>query len=181
MMGESVRIALIGMDTLTALGIRTLLKEENGVTTDYYYRFTDFEPFADKHDGFIVDGSSFLKFMDFFLPRKGRSLALMIDGRGEENRSGVELLDCLEDESELKERLMRFVRTLRGNDQQEELSSREMEVLRLIARGKLNKEIADELFISVNTVITHRKNISSKLGVKSASGLSLYAMMNGLI
>ncbi|MDE6753269.1 MAG: helix-turn-helix transcriptional regulator, partial [Muribaculaceae bacterium] len=50
-----------------------------------------------------------------------------------------------------------------------------------IAQGKINKEIADILCISVNTVITHRKNISSKLGIKSASGLSLYAMMNGII
>ena len=62
-----------------------------------------------------------------------------------------------------------------------ELSAREKDVLRLIAGGKINKEIADELCISINTVITHRKNISTKLGIKSASGLSLYAMMNGLI
>ena len=62
-----------------------------------------------------------------------------------------------------------------------ELSFREREVLRLIAAGRINKEIADELCISVNTVISHRKNISSKLGIKSASGLSLYAVMNGII
>ena len=43
------------------------------------------------------------------------------------------------------------------------------------------KEIADSLNISVNTVLTHRKNISSKLGIRSVSGLSLYAMMNGII
>lgn len=64
---------------------------------------------------------------------------------------------------------------------QNELSKREIEVLKLIVLGKLNKEIADELNISFNTVLTHRKNITSKLGIKSASGLSVYAMMNGLI
>ncbi|MBD5184180.1 MAG: response regulator transcription factor [Bacteroidales bacterium] len=62
-----------------------------------------------------------------------------------------------------------------------ELSGREKEVLKELASGKTNKEIADRLSISVNTVITHRKNISSKLGIKSVSGLSLYALMNGVI
>ena len=54
-------------------------------------------------------------------------------------------------------------------------------MLTLVASGKLNKEIADALQISINTVLTHRKNISSKLGIKSVSGLSVYAMMNGYI
>jgi DNA-binding NarL/FixJ family response regulator len=64
---------------------------------------------------------------------------------------------------------------------QEELSAREVEVLRLITRGKINKEIADELCISLNTVLTHRKNITSKLGIKTVSGLTFYAMMNGIV
>jgi DNA-binding NarL/FixJ family response regulator len=67
------------------------------------------------------------------------------------------------------------------SDEKRELSSREKDVLKELASGKTNKEIADALCISVNTVITHRKNISSKLGIRSASGLSLYALMNGII
>ena len=62
-----------------------------------------------------------------------------------------------------------------------ELSKREIDVLKLIARGHINKEIADILHISFNTVLTHRKNITAKLGIKSVSGLSVYAMMNGYI
>ena len=64
---------------------------------------------------------------------------------------------------------------------QNELSKREIEVLKLIVKGYLNKEIANDLNISINTVLTHRKNITTKLGIKSVSGLSVYAMMNGLI
>ena len=45
----------------------------------------------------------------------------------------------------------------------------------------LNKEIADKLNISLTTVITHRKNITEKLGIKSVSGLTIYAVMNGYI
>ena len=61
------------------------------------------------------------------------------------------------------------------------LSDREKEVVKEIARGLTNKEIADKLFISVFTVTTHRKNITQKLGIKTIAGLTVYALMNGLI
>jgi regulator of cell morphogenesis and NO signaling len=62
-----------------------------------------------------------------------------------------------------------------------ELSDREKEVLVQVARGLLNKEIADKLCISVNTVITHRKNITRKIGIKTTPGLTVYAILNGLV
>lgn len=62
-----------------------------------------------------------------------------------------------------------------------ELSQRETDVLRLVAMGYINKEIADTLSISVNTVLSHRKNITAKLGIRSASGLGFYAVMNGIV
>ena len=61
------------------------------------------------------------------------------------------------------------------------LSEREIDVLKLLAIGKSNKEIAEQLFISIHTVISHRKNISNKLGVKSTAALVIYAVANGLI
>ena len=61
------------------------------------------------------------------------------------------------------------------------LTEREIDVLKLVAFGKTNKEIADELFISFHTVISHRKNITEKLGIKSISGLTVYAILNNLI
>lgn len=62
-----------------------------------------------------------------------------------------------------------------------ELSDREKEVLIALARGKINKEIAEMYHISVHTVITHRKNIIRKTGIKSISGLTVYAILNNLI
>jgi DNA-binding CsgD family transcriptional regulator len=66
-------------------------------------------------------------------------------------------------------------------DSPEGISDREKEVLRLVAVGLTNKEIGDKLFISSHTVITHRKNISSKLGIKTIAGLTMYALINHLI
>ncbi len=61
------------------------------------------------------------------------------------------------------------------------LSAREIEVLRLVAMGYINKEIASELGISFNTVLSHRRNITAKLGIRSVSGLGVYALTRGYI
>ena len=65
--------------------------------------------------------------------------------------------------------------------QQKILSDREIEVMALIVQGYINKEIADQLNISLSTVITHRKNIMDKLGMKSVSALTIYAVMHGYV
>lgn len=62
-----------------------------------------------------------------------------------------------------------------------ELSKREIDVLVAVAKGMMNKEIADQMNISIHTVITHRKNITRKTGIKSVSGLTVYALLNNLI
>lgn len=61
------------------------------------------------------------------------------------------------------------------------LTPREKEILVRVARGMLNKEIADDLNISIHTVITHRKNITQKTGIKTVAGLTVYALLNNLI
>ncbi|MGZ2371823.1 response regulator transcription factor [Ancylomarina sp. YFZ004] len=63
----------------------------------------------------------------------------------------------------------------------EPISAREKNILKHIALGLTNKEIADQLFISIHTVVTHRKNITHKLGIKSVSGLTVYAILHNLI
>lgn len=62
-----------------------------------------------------------------------------------------------------------------------ELSSREKEILVCVAQGMLNKEIADKFSLSIYTVITHRKNITRKTGIKTVAGLTVYAILNNLI
>lgn len=62
-----------------------------------------------------------------------------------------------------------------------ELTPRERDIIIGVVKGMTNKEIADELFISPNTVTTHRRNIVKKLDIHSASGLTVYAIMNKLV
>jgi regulator of cell morphogenesis and NO signaling len=69
-------------------------------------------------------------------------------------------------------------RTVQSSDA---LSDREKDVIISLVQGMSNKEIADHLFISVNTVITHRRNIARKLQIHSPAGLTIYAIVNGLV
>ncbi|MEZ5070057.1 MAG: LuxR C-terminal-related transcriptional regulator [Bacteroidales bacterium] len=61
------------------------------------------------------------------------------------------------------------------------LTPRERTILRQVSLGRTNKEIADQLYLSTHTVTTHCKNISNKLGIKSVSGLTIYAIVNNII
>ncbi len=67
------------------------------------------------------------------------------------------------------------------NNQLSMLSEREKEIIIGVAYGKVNKEIADELCISVHTVATHRRNICTKLGIHSSAGLTIFAIINHLV
>lgn len=91
------------------------------------------------------------------------------------------LLFVDDSKSEIKKKLSEI---FRQNSEQSEkntdLSAREKTILTLVAKGKTNQEIADELFISTHTVISHRKNITRKLGIKTVAGLAVYAVINNL-
>lgn len=86
--------------------------------------------------------------------------------------------------SQIIELLSKLLNSRAGDEKETQsgtLSDRETEVLKLLVTGNSNKEIADKLFISPHTVITHRKNISQKTGIKSVSGLTIYAVVNNII
>ncbi len=68
-----------------------------------------------------------------------------------------------------------------GKHENHSLSERETTVLKHITQGMTNQEIAEKLFLSVHTVTTHRKNITKKLGIKTVSGLTVYALLNKII
>ncbi|NDI36733.1 response regulator transcription factor [Chengkuizengella sediminis] len=84
-------------------------------------------------------------------------------------------------ESQVASKIMnRFRQTQQEKEPHEELTEREMEVLRLIAKGKSNQDVADELFIGVKTVKFHVTNILAKLGVEDRTQAAIYAFKHGL-
>jgi regulator of cell morphogenesis and NO signaling len=68
-----------------------------------------------------------------------------------------------------------------NNDKVEPLSTREIEVIQHVAKGLSNKEIADTMCLSTHTVMSHRKNIARKLDIHSTAGLTIYAIVNGIV
>ena len=135
---------------------------------------------ADAIDLVVTDAQHFVENLKVFLPRKARTM-VVVDHPGHGD-GDVNLIDIHQDADMLITSLKRFLDEKEENPQPDDvLSGREVDVLRLVASGMINKQIADNLHISINTVLTHRKNITAKLGIKSVSGLSFYAMMNGII
>lgn len=85
---------------------------------------------------------------------------------------------------DLRLKLERFQSYLLNGDGYEEpqtLSAREKEIVVCVVKGMTNREIANQLFLSTHTVVTHRRNIARKLQVHSASGLTVYAIVNKLV
>ena len=93
----------------------------------------------------------------------------------------IHITDSLETIADLFDKLINTDNHNIHNAEQEQLSDREIEVLKLLATGLANKEIADKLFISIHTVVSHRKNITQKTGIKSQAGLTIYAISNKII
>ena len=89
-----------------------------------------------------------------------------------------------DDPEDMKEKLNRML-NLSGQEDgrggQEVLSSPEKEIVTCVVKGMTNKEIADALFLSTHTVITHRRNIARKLQIHSPAGLTIYAIVNKLV
>ena len=87
--------------------------------------------------------------------------------------------------SDSREKIAVKLRQLLENGEQPtestELSDREKEILIAVAKGFTNKSIAEQYHLSIHTVITHRKNLTRKTGIKSVSGLTVYAILNNLI
>lgn len=67
------------------------------------------------------------------------------------------------------------------DSEQETLSQREKEIITCVVKGMTNKAIADKLYLSIHTVITHRRNIARKLQIHSPAGLTIYAIVNKLV
>ncbi len=112
-----------------------------------------------------------------------KTLLLHIPGSGslEEEKRFSSSLSLMAGKEEILEKIRSFLELENDPSSQPELTEREKTIVRLISMGMTNKQIAGRLFLSTHTVTTHRKNITAKLGIKSASGLTVYAIVNNIV
>ncbi|WP_289054763.1 response regulator transcription factor [Carboxylicivirga marina] len=98
--------------------------------------------------------------------------------------SPVNQISILESQDSMQGKLNEALKRINSAQKEivtEELSPREKAILKEVALGLTNKEIAEKTYISTHTVISHRKNITRKLGIKTVSGLTVYAILNNII
>lgn len=174
-----MKIAAVGLTTYELLALRLLA---GAAPCALSVEAVGGEAFAHPgaYAGYAVSSDVLTHYADFLMPRRDRTLIVARTARPEVGNPAVLYAD--DSESMAAETMARMSAVWqRSETASYELSQRETEVLRLVATGLSNKEIADALCISINTVITHRKNITAKLGIRTTSGLSLYALLNGLI
>lgn len=190
---ERPRIAVVDPNTLAAMGLKQILQNVIPImTVDIYGSFTELEANdPDRYFHYFASMNIILENMPFFVERKRKTIVLTLSLDTMSQLTDFHCLCINMPEKELVRSLLVLEQHAHGHGQhmpqmpavlrQHILTPREIEVMTLIVQGNINKEIADKLNIGLATVITHRKNIMDKLGIKSVSALTIYAVMHGYV
>ncbi|PDP59756.1 response regulator transcription factor [Prevotella intermedia] len=187
------RIAVIDPNTLAVLGLKSILQDV--VPMIEIESFSTFEDFSaanpDSFFHFFAAQTIVLENITFFTERRQKTILLTISKDSNSQLSGFHCICVNVGEDELVRNLLMVEQHGHAGGKNfpempqvlknKVLSNREIEVLSLVVQGYINKEIAIKLNISLTTVITHRKNIMEKLGMKSVSALTIYAVMHGYV
>ena len=187
------KIAIVDANTLAVLGLKQMLLHIMPImTVDTYGSFAELTANApDQYYHYFVAMNVVLENKAFFSEHRRKTIVLTLFLDSNSQLSEFHTLCINVPEQELIRSLLALEQHAHGHGQnlppmpkalqQKVLSDREIEVMSLIVRGYINKEIANKLNISLATVITHRKNIMDKLGLKSVSALTIYAVMHGYV
>ena len=187
------KIAIIDSNTLAAMGLKQMLQNVMPImSVDTYGSFVELEANQpDQYFHYFVAIAVVLENKSFFDQRKRKTIVLTLSLDTMSQLSEFNCLCINVPEQELVRSLLMLEQHAHGKGEhlppmpailkRKILSDREIEVMSLIVQGLINKEIADRLNIGLATVITHRKNIMEKLGMKSVSALTIYAVMHGYV
>ena len=191
--GQGVRLSIIDPNTLATIGLKTILQEIMPIIqVDIYGSFAELlANNPDQYFHYFVAMNIVLEHRSFFLERRNKTIVLTLGLDNATTLSDFHSLCINVPEKQLVKSLLALEQHAHANGrnlppiprqmQPNPLSDREIEVLSLVAQGHINKEIADILNISLPTVVSHRKNITEKLGMKSISALTIYAVMHGYV
>ncbi len=187
------KIAVVDPNTLAAMGLKQMLQTVMPImTVDTFGSFSELEANSpDSYFHYFAAMNIVLENKAFFAERRQKTIVLTLSLDGQSQLSEFHCLCINVPESDLVRALLMLEQHAHGHGEnlppmpdiltRKILSDREIEVMSLIVQGYINKEIADRLHIGLSTVITHRKNIMEKLGMKSVSALTIYAVMHGYV
>ena len=194
-MNHKAQIVVIHPNSLCGLAMRTILTDIApfvGMFRDVeILTFNSMQEYEESVQGMVIHyfvaKDVLLENLPFFAPQSRRCIVLVEDNTQnlpQEFRS----IDIRRPERDLLKSFLMMhgsAHSMHGmptaKEEEGELSQREKDVLALIVKGYINKEIADKLNISTATVIFHRRNISEKIGSKSVGRQTIYAVMNGIV
>lgn len=190
---ERPRIAVVDPNTLAAIGLKSVLQQVMPImTVETYGSFAELE--GNRPDSFVhffVALSIVLERRSFFETHRRKTIVLTLSLDNATQLAGFHSLCINQPEQQLVRELLRLEQHAHADGRNmpaipevfnsKVLTDREIEVMSLIVQGLINKEIADRLCIGLSTVVTHRKNIMDKLGMKSVSALTIYAVMHGYV
>ena len=192
-MTERPKIAIIDANTLASMGLKQILQNVMPImTVDTFGSFAELQSaHPENYFHYFVAMSIVLENKEFFLARRRKTIVLTLSLDTMSQLSEFHCLCVNVPEKQLVRSLLALQQGAHGKGenlppmpdiiQRKILSDREIEVMSLIVQGYINKEIASRLNIGLATVITHRKNIMDKLGMKSVSALTIYAVMHGYV
>lgn len=190
---ERPKIAIIDPNTLSVLGLKAILQNVMPImTVDTFGSFSELQANKpEQYFHYFVAMNVVLQNRTFFQANRRKTIVLTLSLDSASQLNEFHSLCINVPEKELIRSLLAIQQhghpqgknmpELPQALQQKILTDREIEVMTLIVQGYINKEIADRLNIGLATVVTHRKNIMDKLGMKSVSALTIYAVMHGYV
>ena len=187
------KIAIVDANTLSVLGLKQLLQTVMPImTVDTYGTMT--ELMANKPEQYMhyfVAMNIVLENRTFFSNHRRKTIVLTLSLASSSQLAEFHSICINVPEDQLVRQLLTLQQMAHGDGrnmppmpqvlQQKILSDREIEVMALIVQGCINKEIADKLNIGLATVVTHRRKIMEKLGMRSVSALTIYAVTHGYV
>ena len=193
------QIAIISANTLEAMTLRSLLSDITpGVDVVCYHTIEEYTAAAPAVAHLFVSAKVLFENMELFRPLLRRTMVITEGDNTPFAQSGIRTIDATASESAIVRQILHIHQAghptgrhphdvhkdgveRKNSDEVSLLSQREKEVLALLVKGYINKEIADKLNISLTTAIFHRNNISEKLKTRSLGRLTIYAVLNNIV
>jgi DNA-binding NarL/FixJ family response regulator len=192
-MGKTKKVIVVSSAFLLSAGIENLALELSGMLVDHVYIGSEKnlceKIISKKPEYVVIDPESINDGLLPLLRKLNQEKQIKIIGLISSN-SKNNIISLFRHTLNIQHTKYKLVETLKkiigkedkvNNQDEKLLSKRETEILRNLALGLTNQEIADKLFLSIHTVMTHRKKITRKLAIKTVSGLTVYALMNKLV